>query len=105
MSTSPAPVHSPVPETIIEDGETLTCFGSSLTVRPDSNGDPNEGLEPWVHDPLTSEVKVGEELDEVWTRKAYLELQEKSQWRQRDIQALREIVLGNCQLIKKLTKI
>ena len=47
---------------------------------------------PWEHDPVSDQVPDENALSEGWYSKAYQELQEKKEWRQRDIQALREML-------------
>lgn len=53
-----------------------------------------DSIEPWELDPVRETILDETCLTEAWRRKAKKELQEKDEWRQRDIQALRDMVPG-----------
>ena len=63
----------------------------------EADGD-DYGIAPFELDPVSDEdesnsnVDVAAVLGEGWQRKAYKELHEKSEWRQRDIEELRSMV-------------
>ena len=61
-----------------------------------TNDHDEYGIPPWKHDPVGEFEPDGSEeaLSEGWRRKAHNELQEKSEWRQRDIEEQRNMVRG-----------
>ena len=61
--------------------------------------DDDYGITPFEHDPFRGDGEGGETLSEGWRRKAYRELQEKPEWRQRDIEELRNMVKGDNHII------
>ena len=55
----------------------------------------DSGFSPWVHDPIDPNPSTDEqELNEFWLSKATEEVQEKREWKDKDIQAFRELVQG-----------
>ena len=69
------------------------CNSVSSTATSDDDG---YGISPWEHDPVGGGEpgEAEEALSEGWHRKAYKELQEKPEWRGRDIEELRNMVRG-----------
>ena len=69
---------------------------SSVSSNTAADDDDDYGIPPWEQDPFGEgeQEKVEEALSEGWRRKAYRELQEKPEWRQRDIEELRNMVRG-----------
>ena len=82
------------------DGTTQSCsIGGPRCSSVSSAGDDDDddyGIPPWEHDSFgeDEQEEVVEALSEGWRRKAYRELQEKPEWRQRDIEELRNMVRG-----------
>ena len=68
---------------------------------PVATDDDDYGITPFEHDPFRGEgdEETEEALSEGWRRKAYRELQEKSEWRQRDIEELRNMVKGDADIV------
>ena len=75
------------------------CSSVSSTAADD---DDDYGIPPWEHDPFgeCEQEEVEEALSEGWRRKAYRELQEKPEWRQRDIEELRNMVRGMQSIVQ-----
>ena len=69
---------------------------NSVCSAATSDDDDDYGITPWEHDPFggcePGEAEVA--LTEGWRQKAYKELQEKPEWRRRDIEELRSMVRG-----------
>ena len=80
------------------------CSSVSSTAADD---DDDYGIPPWEYDPFgkCEQEEVEEALSEGWRRKAYRELQEKPEWRQRDIEELRNMVRGMQSIIQVETDI
>jgi len=90
----------------VEPEEDAAQSCSNGGVRCDSAGpvatdDDDYGITPFEHDPFRGEgdEETEEALSEGWRRKAYRELQEKSEWRQRDIEELRNMVKDEQDLL------
>ncbi len=82
--------------------------GSTVSPVPSVSAaeDDDYGIVAWEHDPVGEEeeddgggVDVAVTLGEGWERKAQNELHEKAEWRQRDIQELRNMVQGKCACV------
>ena len=69
---------------------------NSVCSAAKNDDDDDYGIPPWEHDPVGGgeSGEAEKALSEGWRRKAYRELQEKPEWRRRDIEELRNMVRG-----------
>jgi hypothetical protein len=89
---------------VAEEVFEATVITRSNSVSPAPEDD--YGIVPWELDPIgggDADVDADVDTDKIgegWTRKAYNELQEKPEWRQRDIQELRTVVQGKSKVYR-----
>lgn len=74
---------------------------NSVCSAATNDDDDDYGIPPWEHDPVGGGEpgEAEKALSEGWRRKAYRELQEKPEWRRRDIEELRNMVRDEKELL------